>query len=104
MGAVSISWNKEIGHSFLFSSLARKQRLRWLHFLTNPNLNNWGEFPVCGGGRVKRVSFSVLGAILVLVLGCADVWAQATAQISGTARDQSGAVLPGGVTENFVGI
>src|SRR5213593_2396357 len=26
---------------------------------------------------------------------CATVWAQATAQISGTVRDQSGAVLPG---------
>src|SRR5207249_4905043 len=29
------------------------------------------------------------------VLSCSLVWAQATAQISGTARDQSGAVLPG---------
>src|SRR5881296_1453218 len=26
---------------------------------------------------------------------CATVWAQATAQISGTVKDQSGAVLPG---------
>src|SRR5262245_50525572 len=36
-----------------------------------------------------------MSGILVLVLGYTDVWAQATAQISGTARDQSGAVLPG---------
>ncbi|HLH31074.1 MAG TPA: TonB-dependent receptor, partial [Terriglobia bacterium] len=34
-------------------------------------------------------------ALLVSVLGCASVWAQATAQISGTVRDSSGAVLPG---------
>jgi hypothetical protein len=32
---------------------------------------------------------------LVLVLGCACAWAQATAQITGVATDQSGAVLPG---------
>jgi Carboxypeptidase regulatory-like domain len=33
--------------------------------------------------------------VLVLALGVASAWAQATASISGTARDQSGAVLPG---------
>src|SRR4051812_28871347 len=36
--------------------------------------------------------------VLVLmgcVLSCASVWAQATAQISGTVKDQTGAVLPG---------
>src|SRR5262245_42800689 len=33
--------------------------------------------------------------LLVLMLGCVLVWGQATAQISGTVRDQSGAVLPG---------
>lgn len=33
--------------------------------------------------------------LLVLLLGSSTVWAQATAQISGTARDQSGGVLPG---------
>src|SRR5262249_6628856 len=38
--------------------------------------------------------------VLFLVLrrpavSCAGAWAQATAQISGTVRDQSGAVLPG---------
>src|SRR5207245_8638469 len=31
----------------------------------------------------------------IFVLACGDIWAQATAQISGTAKDQSGAVLPG---------
>ena len=34
-------------------------------------------------------------SLLVLMLGCVTVWGQATAQISGTVRDQSGAVLPG---------
>src|SRR5215471_4225259 len=33
--------------------------------------------------------------LLILVLGCVSAWAQATAQISGTVRDASGAVLPG---------
>src|SRR5262245_58608061 len=33
--------------------------------------------------------------IVVSALSCGSVWAQATAQISGTVRDQSGAVLPG---------
>ena len=34
-------------------------------------------------------------AALVLFLGTVNVWGQATAQISGTVKDQSGAVLPG---------
>src|SRR5437867_7747368 len=49
----------------------------------------------------------VLGAIFLTVLTCASVWAQATAQISGAAKDQSGAVLPGveiTVTQTETGI
>jgi len=34
-------------------------------------------------------------AALVCLLFCAVAWAQSTAQINGTVRDQSGAVLPG---------
>src|SRR5436853_696176 len=34
-------------------------------------------------------------ALMVCGLSCANVWAQATAQISGTVKDQTGAVLPG---------
>src|SRR6266850_4627331 len=34
-------------------------------------------------------------AAAAIVFTCASAWAQATATISGTARDQSGAVLPG---------
>src|SRR5262249_38271492 len=51
-------------------------------------------------------------AVLVSVLGCAQIWAQATAQISGSVTDQSRAVLPGaeviatqtetGVTRNTI--
>src|SRR5438876_10176709 len=33
--------------------------------------------------------------LFVVALTCGEVWAQATAQISGAVRDQSGAVLPG---------
>jgi Carboxypeptidase regulatory-like domain len=48
------------------------------------------------GGKKMKYAVSILGTVLLL---CAfvsvDVWAQATAQISGSVRDQSGAVLPG---------
>ena len=33
--------------------------------------------------------------ILILLLTASVAWAQATAQMSGTVRDESGAVLPG---------
>src|SRR5437660_538248 len=44
---------------------------------------------------MKRIVISLSVALLIAALGCASLWAQATAQISGTVRDQSGAVLPG---------
>ena len=44
---------------------------------------------------MKRIAFRLLIGLLISILSCAAVWAQATAQISGTAKDQSGAVLPG---------
>src|SRR5438132_5246289 len=44
---------------------------------------------------MRRVLAVVVGGLFTAVLSCSLVWAQATAQISGTARDQSGAVLPG---------
>jgi Carboxypeptidase regulatory-like domain len=43
----------------------------------------------------------------IVVAGCVTAWAQATAQISGTVRDQSGAILPGvevTVTQTDTGI
>src|SRR5437762_3484120 len=44
---------------------------------------------------MKRILFSIFVGMFVFVLNCGEIWAQATGQISGTARDQSGAVLPG---------
>ena len=55
--------------------------------------------------KVRAVKLVVV--LFIFVLSCADVWAQATAQISGTAKDQSGAVLPGvevRVTQTETGI
>src|SRR5437588_10111104 len=42
-----------------------------------------------------RLGISILFAFLFLPASFSVLWAQATAQISGTVRDQSGAVLPG---------
>ena len=44
---------------------------------------------------MKRIIISFSSALLFVVLSCGTIWAQATAQMSGTVRDQSGAVLPG---------
>src|SRR5213082_1583716 len=44
---------------------------------------------------MKRIVMSMSVALFVSMLGCASLWAQATAQVSGTVKDQSGAVLPG---------
>src|SRR5688572_26855119 len=44
---------------------------------------------------MKRIAISLLLGFSWLALTCSDVMAQATAQMSGTVRDQSGAVLPG---------
>jgi hypothetical protein len=43
---------------------------------------------------MKPILTPLFGLVL-MALACAGVWAQATAQISGGVRDQSGAVLPG---------
>src|SRR5215470_6497432 len=43
----------------------------------------------------KSISGSVLIAVIFLSFGATMVWAQATAQISGSVKDQSGAALPG---------
>src|SRR2546422_634724 len=56
---------------------------------------------------MKPTVFTIMVAMLVCAWTCTDTWAQATAQISGTARDQSGAVLPGveiKVTQTETGI
>src|SRR2546422_3224346 len=59
------------------------------------------------GGSMKPIFWAFLVGMLICVATCVDAWAQATAQISGTARDQSGAVLPGvgiKVTQTETGI
>src|SRR5438876_2975324 len=48
---------------------------------------------------MRRILSALFTGVLILTILCGDVWSQATAQISGVVRDQSGAVLPGvGVT------
>jgi len=44
---------------------------------------------------MKDMGTSLLFAALILVLSCSPAWAQATAQINGTVKDQTGALLPG---------
>ncbi len=44
---------------------------------------------------MNRYLLRILSALLLSVLSCGSLWAQATAQISGTVKDQTGAVLPG---------
>src|SRR5205809_4882390 len=44
---------------------------------------------------VKRICLYVLVGCIAFALAGATAWAQTTAQLSGTVRDQSGAVLPG---------
>src|SRR5580765_4207399 len=44
---------------------------------------------------MKRLLVTIFAGLFVLVITCGAIWAQATPQISGTVRDQSGAGLPG---------
>src|ERR1041385_650057 len=44
---------------------------------------------------MKRIAIDLLVVLFAFVLNSTCAWSQATAQISGTVRDQSGAVLPG---------
>ena len=44
---------------------------------------------------MKPILAGVLGGLFIIVLSSSSLWAQVTAQISGTVKDQSGAVLPG---------
>src|SRR5438477_12822028 len=56
---------------------------------------------------MKSTIAALAVVLLISVVACGNVWAQATAQISGTAKDQSGAVLPGveiTVTQTDTGI
>src|SRR5262245_34023108 len=75
----------------LVKACAQKQALRWktrrdAHSYLHPSMRRF-----C----MRRILHEVLGGLFIIVLSCSMTWAQATAQISGTAKDQSGAVLPG---------
>src|SRR5437867_10200089 len=45
--------------------------------------------------KMKRMLFYLVVGIIMFGLAGGNAWAQATAQIAGTVRDQTGAVLPG---------
>src|SRR5436853_6257351 len=47
------------------------------------------------GRNMKCILTGCVVSVLISLMSCSSLWAQATAQISGTVRDQSGAVLPG---------
>src|SRR5438034_8083938 len=53
------------------------------------------HFPFSSGGCVRSIVFSIWSGFLVLALASGMLWAQATAQITETVKDQTGAVLPG---------
>ena len=44
---------------------------------------------------MKRIVMSLATMFFICAIGSSVVWAQATAQIHGSVKDQSGAVLPG---------
>src|SRR5678809_1055804 len=44
---------------------------------------------------MKRIARWLLSGFVISALSCTSIWARATAQISGTVKDQTGAVLPG---------
>src|SRR5215472_16287478 len=44
---------------------------------------------------MKRITAHLLVGILLLLMTCIGLWAQATAQINGVVQDSSGGVLPG---------
>src|ERR1041384_1086164 len=47
------------------------------------------------GGQMKSFIVSIGSISLISFLTCASLWAQATAEISGSVKDSSNAVLPG---------
>src|SRR5436853_6628320 len=44
---------------------------------------------------MRHILSRIFGGLFIIALSCSSLWAQVTAQISGTVKDQSGAVLPG---------
>src|SRR5262245_64056026 len=48
-----------------------------------------------GRASMSRIAARILTTIVILTFAANAAWAQATAEISGTVKDASGAVLPG---------
>ena len=44
---------------------------------------------------MEKVTKTILFVSLAVLVGCGAAWAQGTAQLSGSVKDQTGAVLPG---------
>src|SRR3954463_22875 len=44
---------------------------------------------------MKQIALLLAIGVIICLFGSGSAWAQATAQISGTVKDSSGAVLPG---------
>src|SRR5438552_8624970 len=61
----------------------------------SPAVIDRGYGSILGGPMSVFGKYLRVALMISLFAGTGNVWAQATAQISGTARDQSGAVLPG---------
>src|SRR6267142_5715366 len=62
----------------------------------NPRLKKSRHKTIGRAGEYMKATLTrLLNVLLIAVIGCTAVWGQATAQISGTVRDQSSAVLPG---------
>src|SRR5689334_11749260 len=47
------------------------------------------------GGRVMKIARHILTTAVIAILSVVTLLAQSTAQINGTVKDQTGAVLPG---------
>src|ERR1043165_8738395 len=67
-------------------------------------VNNFGsEILAAAASRVhtnslnspRQIAWAALAAFCISLMTCPFIWAQGTAQISGTVTDPSGAVLPG---------
>src|ERR1041385_5752732 len=68
------------------------EQLDLLNF--RPKIRLKSDFLIAGG-PMKGLVGILLNGIFLCILGSQAVWAQATAQVSGTVKDSSGAVLPG---------
>src|SRR5579884_2707027 len=67
-----------------------RQKSKLFNHLVAEVYSRHGRRKKMGGAPVR-----LLVGMFVFSMTCSNLWGQATAQISGTVKDQSGAVLPG---------